>query len=228
MIINIASEKSLETRASIKSPEFEGVPTAPTAEVGTKSDQIATTAFVSSALEAAPPKTVLTTLKASDWPSVGSLYEQTVNVPEMTPKAVGFMGLADTATDAEYEIARAAAIRKTAQGVGTITVRAIGDRPTADLPIKIVIYRLGDTVPCILKATAWTGEAPPYNQTITFEGITLSEEGFIGISDTATDDQFLVATNAQLRRYTQTATSVSIKAYGEKPAVDIPIQVVLP
>lgn len=47
-------KKKIMQKADIDSPHFTGIPTAPTAEDGTNTDQIATTAFVQSAIEDIP------------------------------------------------------------------------------------------------------------------------------------------------------------------------------
>lgn len=78
-----------------------------------------------------------------------------------------------------------------------------------------------------LTASGWTGETAPYIQTVAIEGITADTNGYAGIPDTATDEQFLASTTAILRLAGQGDGTITVKAYGTKPAVDIPIAVVV-
>lgn len=76
-----------------------------------------------------------------------------------------------------------------------------------------------------LLAAGWTGAEAPYTYDLTLEGITADSDGLITVADTATDEQYQAAVTAMLRKTTQAENNLTIKAYGEKPAVDIPITV---
>ena len=76
-----------------------------------------------------------------------------------------------------------------------------------------------------LLSTSWTGAEAPYTYDLTLEGITADSDGLITVADTATDEQYQAASAAMLRKTAQAENNLTIKAYGEKPAVDIPITV---
>lgn len=82
--ISTATQTALNLKATIDSPTFTGVPSAPTASVGTNTTQVATTAFVKAAVDAAPMLGVGQTwqnVKASR--SVGVTYTNTIGRPIM-------------------------------------------------------------------------------------------------------------------------------------------------
>lgn len=76
-----------------------------------------------------------------------------------------------------------------------------------------------------LLSTGWTGAEAPYTYDLTLEGITADSDGLITVADTATDEQYQAAVTAMLRKTAQAENNLTIKAYGEKPTVDIPITV---
>ena len=77
----------------------------------------------------------------------------------------------------------------------------------------------------MLTASGWQGETAPYVQEITVEGMTEETQGTVAVSESATDEQYTAATYAALRKVAQGTNSLTIKAYGEKPSVDIPLTV---
>ena len=77
-----------------------------------------------------------------------------------------------------------------------------------------------------LLASGWSNTAP-YSQVITISGVTANTNGVIGVADTATRSQYEVAAGANLRKIAQSTNSVTIMAYGEKPTVDIPIEIIV-
>lgn len=76
-----------------------------------------------------------------------------------------------------------------------------------------------------LTASGWTGSAAPYSQSVTVTGLSAGAGGAVGVADSATDAQYQAAVEAQLRKSAQAVNSVTVKAYGDKPTVDIPIAV---
>ena len=78
------------------------------------------------------------TLAAASWSGSGP-YTQTVAVSGMTSSKKAIVGLAMTATTAQYEAAADAGLRVTSQGTDTITVTAEGGVPDVDIPIIVEI-----------------------------------------------------------------------------------------
>lgn len=77
-----------------------------------------------------------------------------------------------------------------------------------------------------LAAAGWIGSAPPYTQTVSVTGMTASKKGVsVGVPATLTDAEFSAALYAVLRASAQGSDTITVKAYGEKPAVNIPILV---
>lgn len=99
-----------------------------------------------------------------------------------------------------------------------------GNKPS---PAAIGAATPSKTVNFTLAAAGWTGTAAPYTQTVTATGVTASSNGTVGIADNATDAQWLAAAKAQIRKSAQAANSLTVKAYGEKPTVDIPCSVII-
>lgn len=124
------------TRAPISSPNFTGTPTAPTAAAGTDTTQVATTAFVKTAVDAVKVVVVNAILTAAGWNN-GS---QTVTVSGVTSSNTISVGLRDTATTVQRTAARNAQLFCTGQGTNSITVVADGTVPVSDIPISVEIW----------------------------------------------------------------------------------------
>ena len=79
-------------------------------------------------------------LRAAGWRGTSAPYTQTVSVSIVkNPSIDGYVGLAETVTTQQWNAAALARFRKTAQGNGTITITAEGDRPAIDIPITVVL-----------------------------------------------------------------------------------------
>lgn len=76
-----------------------------------------------------------------------------------------------------------------------------------------------------LTASKWSGTKAPYVQTVTVSGVTASDNGIVGLANSVTDEQYQAAISGLLIKTAQAANSLTIKAYGVKPEVDIPILV---
>ena len=70
-------------------------------------------------------------------------------------------------------------------------------------------------------SAGWTGQ----QNTVTITGLPASVTGIVGVSGSAGDDAWQAAVAAVLRPVSQAAGSVTIKALGTPPDVDIPISV---
>ena len=78
-----------------------------------------------------------------------------------------------------------------------------------------------------LSADNWVGEAAPYTQEITVDGLTAEQNGFIGISPDATNEQQDIARGAILSIAEQEDEKLIISAVGEKPLIDLPAYIIL-
>lgn len=75
----------------------------------------------------------------------------------------------------------------------------------------------------VLQASSWQGSAAPYTQTVSgITGVTTSSEGVVGVSQSATMEQYKQAAKAQIRCTAQGSNSLTMACYGVKPTVDIP------
>lgn len=74
-----------------------------------------------------------------------------------------------------------------------------------------------------LLASAWEDGV----QTVSVSGLAAGANGTIGLADNLTDEQLAAAVGASLVKTSQAAGSVTIKALGTVPTVDIPIAIVV-
>ena len=83
-------------------------------------------------------KALTGTLLVSAWSSTAP-YSQVLTISGITANTNGVIGVADTATRSQYEVAAAANLRKIAQGTNTVTIMAYGEKPTTNIPIEIIV-----------------------------------------------------------------------------------------
>lgn len=81
------------------------------------------------------PSSTLITLTAADWDS----GVQTVAVTGLLAASNGTLAIDQSATDEQWEAWSAAAVRATAQANGSLTLQAMGDVPTVDIPVEVII-----------------------------------------------------------------------------------------
>lgn len=86
-----------------------------------------------------PAVEVSGTLAAASWSGTEAPFTQAVAITGMAATKKAIVGLPTSATSAQYLAALAALLRVTAQGTGTITVTAEGDKPEIDIPILVEI-----------------------------------------------------------------------------------------
>lgn len=77
----------------------------------------------------------------------------------------------------------------------------------------------------VLTASGWEGETTPYLQVVFVEGMKDDTEGEVFVSEGASDEQYNAAVYASLRKVAQGTDYIAIKAYGERPSIDIPLTV---
>lgn len=80
-----------------------------------------------------------------------------------------------------------------------------------------------------LLATSWTGDAAPYNQAITIEGMNDSKNWEVTNSTNPmmTEEELDAFSSARILAGPQSADTINLVAYGEKPTIDIPILVIV-
>ena len=83
------------------------------------------------------------------------------------------------------------------------------------------------TVSATLFASNWTGASAPYTYTLAVTGVTASSNGSLRIAQSATDEQFTAWGAAQLRVTAQAAGTLTVKAAGTVPTIDIPVEVLI-
>lgn len=81
------------------------------------------------------PSATLSTLTAAGWDN----GVQTVAVTGLLAASNGTLAIAQSATDEQWEAWSAAAVRATAQANGSLTLQAMGDVPTVDIPVEVII-----------------------------------------------------------------------------------------
>ena len=85
-------------------------------------------------------------------------------------------------------------------------------------------YRLVNTT---ILSTNWIGEESPYTNTLMIDGITINTDICILPSSTWTTDIIEAWGNAGILSGDQVEGSITLKAYGEEPGVDIPISILI-
>ena len=83
------------------------------------------------------------------------------------------------------------------------------------------------TVPATLFASNWTGASAPYTYTLAITDVTASSNGSLRIAQSAADEQFAAWGAAQLRVTAQVAGTLTVKATGTVPTIDIPVEVLI-
>lgn len=135
--------------APTESPNFTGVPTAPTAEQGTNTDQIATTKYVEDAVadaveqavESMQPEKSSLVLEAAKWTGETAPYTYAVefeghdNTTDLVELMVG-----DGMTMEQIQVLQSANIVYAEWTTNTtLTLYAYGAKPVIDAPVSIVI-----------------------------------------------------------------------------------------
>ena len=78
-----------------------------------------------------------------------------------------------------------------------------------------------------LLASAWNGDTQPYACTLSVEGVTDSNNVELIVASTVTLVQVEAFQNAMIITGTQAIGSITLKAFGEKPSIDLPIVVIV-
>lgn len=83
-----------------------------------------------------------------------------------------------------------------------------------------------ETVTATLLAANWTGDAAPYSYTLTVSGVTATSNQEVLPALNITAEQLEALQSANIQDGGQAANSMTLKAYGDKPTIDLPIRVI--
>ena len=78
-----------------------------------------------------------------------------------------------------------------------------------------------------LLTSGWAQSGNRYAQTVNVTGVTASSNGSLRIAQSATDEQFAAWGAAKPRVTAQAAGTLTVKASGTVPTVDIPVEVLI-
>ena len=85
----------------------------------------------------------------------------------------------------------------------------------------------GTALSVTLASASWTGTAAPYTYTISNSAITATSNQELTPATDITADQLTALQNANIIDGGQAAGSMTLKAFGEKPSVDIPVRIIV-
>lgn len=86
---------------------------------------------------------------------------------------------------------------------------------------------IGTTLSATLASASWTGTAAPYTYTISNSAITATSTQELSPATDITADQLSALQAANIIDGGQAAGSMTLKAFGEKPSVDIPVRIIV-
>jgi hypothetical protein len=88
-----------------------------------------------------------------------------------------------------------------------------------------------DTIPvqqsAKLTVAGWQGTAAPYTQVVSVTGVTVSNNVLFDFASDITASELDVGMSAMLRATGQAAGQMTIKAFGDKPTVELPVQFII-
>lgn len=85
----------------------------------------------------------------------------------------------------------------------------------------------GTTLSVTLASASWAGTAAPYTYTISNSAITATSTQEVSPATNITADQLTALQSANIIDGGQAAGSMTLKAFGEKPSVDIPVRIIV-
>lgn len=119
--------------------------------------------------------------------------------------------------------------QQAAQNMGVVSM-AVTQNLTNDQKIqaKANIGAVGATGVTVSVATsAWNGSAAPYTASVTVQGVTANNNIVVGVDASATAAQYAAFVDGQVICSGQGANSITLKAFGDKPTVAIPVAVLI-
>ena len=110
-----------------------------------------------------------------------------------------------------------------ANGGNSATVN--GKTVNKEVPSNAVFTDTKPTaVNAVLAAAGWIGSAAPYSQDVTVAGVTTTNCVVFDLAMGVSKVQYDAGNYGMLKATSQAANKVTIKSFGDKPAVDIPVQ----
>jgi len=82
---------------------------------------------------------VTATLPASAWTGTDAPYSQTISVAGVTATSANEILPGASISASQLELLQLANLQDGGQAAGSITVKAYGGKPTADLPIRVIV-----------------------------------------------------------------------------------------
>lgn len=119
-------------------------------------------------------------------------------------------------------------------GTGTVTAAEEAEVELVDLTIANVTglqsaldANKGTALSVTLASASWTGTVAPYTYTISNSAITATTNQELTPATDITADQLAALQSANIIDGGQAAGSMTLKAFGEKPSVDIPVRIIV-
>lgn len=94
-------------------------------------------------------------------------------------------------------------------------------------PASIGAAPISTTTEVTLAAASWSGDSAPYTYTLTVNGVTDTSTQEIVFAASINLEQLTAGQNANIQDGGQSANTIVLKAWGEKPTVDLPIRVIM-
>ena len=94
-------------------------------------------------------------------------------------------------------------------------------------PASIGAAAQSTTTEATLSAASWSGDSAPYTYTLTVNGVTDTSMQEIVFATSINLEQLTAGQNANIQDGGQSANTIVLKAWGEKPTVDLPIRVIM-
>lgn len=94
-------------------------------------------------------------------------------------------------------------------------------------PASIGAAAQSTTVTATLSAASWTGDAAPYSYSLSVTGVTETSNQEILPAIDITAEQLEALQAANIQDGGQAAGSITLKAFGDVPTIDIPIRVIV-
>lgn len=100
-------------------------------------------------------------------------------------------------------------------------------RTPAEVLTDIGAAARSTTTEATLAAASWSGDSAPYTYTLTVNGVTDTSTQEIVFATSINLEQLTAGQNANIQDGGQSANTIVLKAWGEKPTVDLPIRVIM-